>query len=1198
MWRTYLPCELGGVLSAGELSRDKAAIVRSSLSAGTDTLHAQNRNHLTKSSEIPSGTTKSNRFVFYTMDGSATHGNGILLTTANSASVTHAACPEKVEITRRLGSGSISSISEDGYSVASVEDDAFVGMHKLATEFESGDVVAFEEDRSSPQQEPLARTVKINTISSHDDTNVMHDAALWRSATTLEGRVYFYHTLQRVSMWSLPAAVDPSRVKHKGPTPQRISHAVHTSTAADECTIGASAAAAYPPSSQKHPPLEPGTVARNLATELTAALTSASPLVVAHSATLASQHTAVGAAHVASSNLSNLSNFTPPAKPEAAHFGTTVIPTAASVTPVALAHGAAVEPPQGAPVARVQPSHDSAGAGELQHTAADSQGTAATGPDQQNDTPDPIPGNRFKPLPKRSAALRDKFRKMVRQGGVSSPKHPPPQGHSPREDPTHQPVAPYAQTDHGAPIVAVPALFLSPTSTTSLSPEHGASGSRWATALAAGEAARVPCSDCGRNFLPAALEVHARVCARVFGKTPNRFDAAKARVRNTPAARFNEQPKPCSRCGKRFGHTSDLKHHLQLCGGRGSRAAAQNTKHPPPTTVLEPASRSAHHAPPPPTGSGAPLASAAGDPPHKPKPFARTQERLSVRAANKAKWVFRAKTNSQPPSEATPSPGEGGVPARAARILPQAGGVDEGGSSGGALGSASSAEDESLDFFVPPGNDGTSPTTPAGTFGAVFTAPSRLNGAVAAKTEHDMEAEHSPPDQSMDECEHSLQSSTASVHSENGGMSFLGADVFASVDAFASATENKSQPADVVSAPRANVDESVAVEASTVSSVPPTSNSVPPTSNSAARSAAGAEGGTTGAAAPLESVTADLSAVSHNHAASIFSAEAGVSNAAHEVSAASDAQLSDMSADASAIVNEAPVACGSCGQQFNGAAKLCAHLTNCGQWRHQRRTSTPAFHSAGSAHSGSRSPNAAPDSNWAGDFPTSRVHHTEDAPVVPTSVPAAHDGMPPPSVVSAQAFDVARVPCPHCHRRFAPEVAEHHVFVCSKVTHRPSPPRSASAQRSGAAVPAADASPAPPPKATARRPVTPPRPSTVHRHNAAANAAARSISAQRTSPGMERLRSRGAYTGAGGACSDSAGDGAGSNVEWPPSTPAHHISGRPPTSSGRGLQGDAATPESYYLPTPFDRHPLETPDRAGASFAAHEAAAALVFSPK
>ena len=1211
MWRSFLPQVAGDKQShLNESHADKALLVAASVPELTHKFAAPAAENLSRSSPSPLFKATRHGYVFHAMEGLAAANGTFFDASLGLSSVQPRKEGEAITTDKSMVGGSISSISEDDASVASAEDEAFVGMAKMATEFETGNVLEAAGANHSPQVEPSLDFAEHNNHHNPASEYVMADPTLWRSATTAGGRVYFYHTLQRVSMWSLPATVDPSRVKHKGATPLASAATSAAHFAAPAASSRSAAEAEAPPLGAAHPPSDqprPEAVARNLAMELTAALSRVSSPAVAFttsSTTAASFPTAP----------------TPPATVPAA--------TARRPSPAdKLQQHANTALLEQLPPTAAQPSApdlgNALGARQQHHQAEHSAEKENTPTGANKHTPDPAPTSRFKPLPKRSAALRDKFRRMVRQGGVSSPAAAHAHSHSPHTDPMHLSAAASQAALH-VPAVSVPGRSVSPSLLSTSPPGTGPSGSRWVNALAAEDAARVPCSDCGRHFLPAALAVHARVCARVFGNTPPQFDAAKARLRDTPAARFNEKPKPCERCGKRFGHASDLKYHLQLCkgvkGGRGTHntgvlrtaaastsirggASASNSRaltHPATNRSASPAAAAAAGG-----AGGAGGAASSG------KPFGRTAQRLSARAANKAKWVFRSKNTpgaardasnhaASPPHQQkallhtrdSPPPGQQKALLHTRDSPPATELVSE-----------SSAEDESIDFFVPTHQNGTSPTAPS---------PIASASGPALAAARNTGSRGLPEGSTHPGSDH--QSSNRSSHGSDGvsaSMSFLGADVFASVEAFGQQLSSASAAQEVsvavgggqahaASAPplyRAEADESALVEASSIASVPPSVRV-----EGGAGHSAPLDTDTVTAAVPPPTVAPQGGASQHldgggggaPHPPSIApvsqeerSAEAGVGD------------LSDMSADASAIVNEAPVACGSCGEHFHGAAKLCAHLTSCGSWRHQRNgntehTAASSVHSGGQVgtreeHTGGKHAQHA----WTDSFPASRVHHTDDAPVVPSEACAISAMLPPFTAPASPSFDAARVPCPHCQRRFAPEIAEHHVFVCSKVTHRPSPPRAASLPRSSAAAPAPDASPAPPPKAAARRAVTPPRPSTAL--SQCTGSAQRSVSAHRTSPGMDRLRSRGAYSSSGGG----GGATAAGSVAWCPATPAPTSgSGRPPTSSGRGLHDTVGdTPGSYYLPTPFDRFAGDSPDRVGASFAAHEAAAELVFSP-
>lgn len=653
-------------------------------------------------------------------------------------------------------------------------------------------------------------------------------------------------------------------------------------------------------------------------------------------------------------------------------------------------------------------------------------------------------------LPKRSNALRKRFFTPA----VTAPS---------TDSKTHGKSGGTVEWVAGASSNVTPATNTSPAPTAADAQSHG----RLSAAVEGVEAARKPCPDCGRRFAPGALEVHVRVCARVFGQTPARFDSKQARVRGTPAAKFHDAAPPCPHCDKRFSHRADLLHHVKICPSKG---ASDTEKH----------------------GSGAS------------QPFSRTASRLSSRAAAKAKFMFSARGKRRAASAIGRSRRESPSPTRTLDSAPAGAQADEG------------------EFAPPQGSDSDGP----------------LPSPVAAQAKGGDESEEQHP-----------------------------------LSAAAPATASSVQ--DTVKAEEPVPDFAVLQQPARMQ--------------------------------PGQSARAITAA------------------------------------DTAAIVSEAPVACVSCGTEFQGTAQLCSHLAKCEAWAQARagasaRSSAPhdcdtVLSRADSSHQPSkatmetpgpsssrgvsepgsgttpasgllsgRSQQEEPPSGWQGalsrgtaatpvsvldssfakvgsaadeveglEFPSSRTLHSDTTPI--------QRGEPAQEWGSAEISQPQqRVPCPHCSRQFAPEVAPRHIFVCAKVMHRPDPP-SARARReptgtdtrvqadqaeSGVPMPSSDDEAAAVALSTSLlhgRPITPPRPTSTGDTGASVHAR---LAAGRGTPMSERLRKREAYSGVL--------DGVG--------TPS-------------GFHGAAVsdTPASYYMPTPFDKHATFTPERM-ASFQMHEAAAA------
>lgn len=93
---------------------------------------------------------------------------------------------------------------------------------------------------------------------------------------------------------------------------------------------------------------------------------------------------------------------------------------------------------------------------------------------------------------------------------------------------------------------------------------------------------RQRCTSCARAFAPAALAVHARVCATVFGAHRSPFPTRARRLRNTRAETYATLAVPPCACGRRFNIAEDARIHAIACVV--ARSAAKGFAAPPPAT--------------------------------------------------------------------------------------------------------------------------------------------------------------------------------------------------------------------------------------------------------------------------------------------------------------------------------------------------------------------------------------------------------------------------------------------------------------------------------------------------------------------------------------------------------------------------------------------------------------------------------------
>ena len=65
-----------------------------------------------------------------------------------------------------------------------------------------------------------------------------------------------------------------------------------------------------------------------------------------------------------------------------------------------------------------------------------------------------------------------------------------------------------------------------------------------------------PCRHCSRTFAAGRLEVHERVCQRIFGEKRHKYDALNKRTHDTPFRPTTIHS--CSQCGRNFAHREEM----------------------------------------------------------------------------------------------------------------------------------------------------------------------------------------------------------------------------------------------------------------------------------------------------------------------------------------------------------------------------------------------------------------------------------------------------------------------------------------------------------------------------------------------------------------------------------------------------------------------------------------------------------------
>ena len=86
-----------------------------------------------------------------------------------------------------------------------------------------------------------------------------------------------------------------------------------------------------------------------------------------------------------------------------------------------------------------------------------------------------------------------------------------------------------------------------------------------------------PCSHCQRTFATGRLEIHERVCQRIFGEKRHTYDALNKRTHDTPFRPTHAHT--CNQCGRDFAHREEMLVHERACGGNrsASRSRRKNT---------------------------------------------------------------------------------------------------------------------------------------------------------------------------------------------------------------------------------------------------------------------------------------------------------------------------------------------------------------------------------------------------------------------------------------------------------------------------------------------------------------------------------------------------------------------------------------------------------------------------------------------
>ena len=87
-----------------------------------------------------------------------------------------------------------------------------------------------------------------------------------------------------------------------------------------------------------------------------------------------------------------------------------------------------------------------------------------------------------------------------------------------------------------------------------------------------------PCRHCSRTFAAGRLEVHERVCQRIFGEKRHKYDALNKRTHDTPFRPTTIHS--CSQCGRNFAHREEMLVHERACamGHLGSASASRKKR--------------------------------------------------------------------------------------------------------------------------------------------------------------------------------------------------------------------------------------------------------------------------------------------------------------------------------------------------------------------------------------------------------------------------------------------------------------------------------------------------------------------------------------------------------------------------------------------------------------------------------------------
>ena len=87
-----------------------------------------------------------------------------------------------------------------------------------------------------------------------------------------------------------------------------------------------------------------------------------------------------------------------------------------------------------------------------------------------------------------------------------------------------------------------------------------------------------PCHHCNRTFAKGRLEIHERVCQRIFGEKRHTYDALNKRTHDTPFR--PTQAHKCNQCGRAFAHQEEMLVHERACGGNRSASRSRNKGRP------------------------------------------------------------------------------------------------------------------------------------------------------------------------------------------------------------------------------------------------------------------------------------------------------------------------------------------------------------------------------------------------------------------------------------------------------------------------------------------------------------------------------------------------------------------------------------------------------------------------------------------